>query len=485
MKKLRNFVKKHNLRIFAVEIVLIGIVILQLVKTGDPEEVKALSVVDCTYSSVELQWEEADNANAYRIYRSANGREYKYIDFTSKNSYTDKRIRTGVTYSYYVTSRNGFKTSLKKTNITAEATPQLEAPRLAVDTANGKINLNYTMVDGAAYYEIFRDGESLGKTGKLSFTDGDASGDMVHTYEVKAGRYVWKPVYSVASNSVDAVLYRLTNFTVEAIDTDLVVKWDPSNHYNTYKVYNGDELLSEGEETIFRVSDFVVSQVYDIKVVGYGDNRSQSPEVSRRFMVVEEKMTNEDARLAACEWAREIAADNSFTYGVGGRAHRYGCYFCGTNTGPNMNIKGTSLVNGHSYEKTYCCNPFVHAAYAHGAGDPNMLAACQKGKGVAMSVKSYTRYGNWKSVGKPAKSALQAGDVLVRSGHVMLYVGGGKIAHAGGEGWGPETIRVNNLADKSYGRVEFVMRYTGNGRGVKYVIKDVDQNGKVIDDTSA
>ena len=33
----------------------------------------------------------------------------------------------------------------------------------------------------------------------------------------------------------------------------------------------------------------------------------------------------------AAKWAVKIANDNSFTFGAGSKAHRKGCYFCGTN----------------------------------------------------------------------------------------------------------------------------------------------------------
>jgi hypothetical protein len=147
--------------------------------------------------------------------------------------------------------------------------------------------------------------------------------------------------------------------------------------------------------------------------------------------------------------------------------------------GPRKNIKGKSKVNGHSYEKTYCCNPFVHACYAHGAGDPAMLKACRDGHGIAMTTKSFTRYGHWKNVGKVSKGNLRKGDVLVRSNHVMMYIGDGQIVHASGGGWDAGSIRVTNLGGRKY---SFVMRYTGNGRGTKYVIKEVDDLGNPVED---
>lgn len=73
------------------------------------------------------------------------------------------------------------------------------------------------------------------------------------------------------------------------------------------------------------------------------------------------------------------------------------------------------------YKKTYCCNPFVHAAYAHGTQNPKMLKGCRKANGIAMEKSSFYKFGCWKCVGKPAYKNLQRGDVLVKPTHVAMY----------------------------------------------------------------
>ena len=108
-----------------------------------------------------------------------------------------------------------------------------------------------------------------------------------------------------------------------------------------------------------------------------------------------------------------------------------------------------------------------------------MIKACQSGHGVAMTVKSYTRYGHWKNCGKVSKSNLRKGDVLVRSNHVMTYIGDGKIVHAAGGNWGANSIQVTSLGSRSY---SFVMRYTGVGRGYHDVIRDFNDKGDLVDE---
>lgn len=171
--------------------------------------------------------------------------------------------------------------------------------------------------------------------------------------------------------------------------------------------------------------------------------------------------------MKAVNWAVSISWDNSFAYGVGKRAHNYGCYFCGTNRSGKKHAK-----KGSRWDKTYCCNPFITAAYAHGTKDPAVLKACKAGGGGGMTPDSWKRYGCFKTVGKCSKvpfSKLQVGDVIIAAhnpNHVWMYTGKGCLVEANGEGWGPETIKHKHGAQKKYNSkykknsTAYVMRYT-------------------------
>lgn len=189
--------------------------------------------------------------------------------------------------------------------------------------------------------------------------------------------------------------------------------------------------------------------------------------------------------IRACNWAVSIAKDNRFTYGSGQRAHRSGCYFCGTNTGPRKkkkekkgepHIVKDSSGNGHTYEKTYCCNTFITAAYAHGAKDDAILKICRAGNCCGMDPGDWTKSKEFKSMGKCQDvpfEKLQAGDVILsnssRGGkyhHVWMYIGGGRYVEASGGTWSADSIAVKGNAKGNYNRnyAKFrgthVMRYT-------------------------
>lgn len=466
--------------IVTADAVLILAVLFFAFTSETPAEVSGLEVTDSSYSTAALEWKKTDNAKSYRVFRSDDGKTYKYLCTTTENKYTDTDLRTGKTYYYTITSNNVFKSTDMHAANAAEVTPRLKKPKLKVDTSKGEMKLTYKEVPGAVGYLIIRNGEVISKTAENIYVDKDAENGGKYEYEVRAFRYKKEPVFSKYSNKVKAELEVLGSFTVEPMGKDLVLRWDGNDHYDSYQIYDGRELLAETEDNSIMITDFEYDKIYDIGVTGTtSDDSEVSPKTGRRFKVLEEPMDNKGAIDAAVKWGIDIANDDSFTYGTGKRAHRFGCYFCQTNVGPRLNLKGKSLVNGHSYEKTYCCNPFVSACFAHGAQDPTMLKACQTGHGIAMTVKSYTRYGCWKYAGKVFKSNLVKGDVLVRSGHVMLYIGDGQIVHAAGGGWGPDSIKVASVSSARY---SFVMRYTGTGDGTMDVVRDVDDDGNALDE---
>lgn len=176
---------------------------------------------------------------------------------------------------------------------------------------------------------------------------------------------------------------------------------------------------------------------------------------------VEKKVTKP---MMAVNWANSIARDNDFAYGSGQRAHHGGCYFCGTNiTGPKKAKKGTK------WEKTYCCNPYVFSAYAHGAGDKKMLKQCKKSNSVTgMDPHAWADYG-FKIVGKCKDvpySELEVGDVVMYTNHVWMFAGKGYLLEASGGNFSADSIHMKKSAKSKYRTYQtyssgYVVRYKG------------------------
>ena len=181
--------------------------------------------------------------------------------------------------------------------------------------------------------------------------------------------------------------------------------------------------------------------------------------------------SNQEVINDTIKWAKLIANNNKFHYGYTNKnvkpwypnAHHNGCYFCNTNT----NKGGRSKAGIVDYKLTYCCNPFVHAAWAHGGCIPKALEICQKGsswdfhKGAGYDASKL-----FDNLGHPKKSALKPGDVLCRDTHVALYIGNNKIVEAGGgddnvrnsTAWN-NSIRIRTLTDKNYANFKRVHRF--------------------------
>lgn len=177
-----------------------------------------------------------------------------------------------------------------------------------------------------------------------------------------------------------------------------------------------------------------------------------------------------DGANAAVAWAIKIAEDDSFSYGARPATAAPGCYFCGTNHGPVRYNKPAG------YEKTYVCMTFVHAAYAHGAEDPEMLADCQAGRyTLSLHDWNFSHWNCWKKIGRCSELSvddLEPGDVIIwwadndYSGHASIYAGDNNIVDAGDVGWGADTIAVRYGKGQSYLNTgarhdsrSYVMRY--------------------------
>ena len=183
-----------------------------------------------------------------------------------------------------------------------------------------------------------------------------------------------------------------------------------------------------------------------------------------------------DKPQMAVNWAINIANDDTFNYGAKPIANAIGCYFCGTNDKKVERAKKAKIKKPERYEKTYVCMTFVGAAYAHGAGDPEILDQCQKRRMTLYETNdNFTKFSCWMKIGLCKDltiNDLQPGDVLIKwsdrndnNGHACMYIGGDDLVESSGGGWGANSIGVkegvaaSRLASLSNNSKNYVMRY--------------------------
>lgn len=188
--------------------------------------------------------------------------------------------------------------------------------------------------------------------------------------------------------------------------------------------------------------------------------------------------TNSEVIDDNIKFLRWISGDNDFHYGYTNKhgsndskkwnpnAHHNGCYFCGT----NVDHGSRSKKGIKEYQHTYCCNPLITAAWAHGGCVPQALALCRKGSSWDFAKgHGYDKSPMFKNLGHPAMKELKRGDVLCNDNHVAEYIGGGLIAEASGgddnvkgsKKWN-NSIHIVELTEKRYAGFKRVHRYIGS-----------------------
>ena len=503
--------KKYGSRMIALGLILMVAVVFMCpdptwAKVKKPGKVTNLRVTKTEYNSVTLKWNKASRAKKYVVYRSSKQSSgYKKIATVKKKSFTDSGLKTGATYWYSVRAV-GKKHKKGKRSKRISAVPKLSAPSFKVSGYTEGIQLNTGSVKGATEYKIKRDGKLL--TDQRDYLDQDMEIGDGHDYTVVAYRKTENKTYKSevvgpkkatrpeanvklsGANKIQTPHYKGYSYSIKGsvVSTALMKKvevgvinesdgtWAADTTHYTKKLNARTFSISGACDNAVKFGTLAEGTYYytitaTLKDGSVWELRKQKFEVIPEPEPVYPSTVTTGAKNAI-KWAKMVANDDSFAYGKGSRAHHGGCYYCGTNvTGAKKAKKGSK------WEKTYCCNPFIFAAYAHGAKDPAILKACKKGKCGGMTPKDWTQYGCFATVGKcknVAYSKLLPGDVIISNKktkgqwhHVIMFIGDNKYVEAGWEGWGKNTIGVRSGMKDNYKKHFqkysscYVMRYTG------------------------
>ena len=140
-----------------------------------------------------LSWKSVSGAKKYWVYRSTDGKNFKYWDSTTKTNYTNKGAASGTKYYYRVKAVaivNGNNVASANSN-TKNLITTLATPSVSITTSGGKPKLTWKAVTGADKYYVYRstDGKNFKyweSTTKTSYINTGAKKNTRYYYKVKA-----------------------------------------------------------------------------------------------------------------------------------------------------------------------------------------------------------------------------------------------------------------------------------------------------------
>lgn len=297
---------------------------------------------------------------------------------------------------------------------------------------------------------------------------------------------VYTPTSSGSSSGGTAIASQATDISLD--NANFPGDYSVGRAFNVRGIISSDEIITRVEAGItvtatnkwtdYKYDGLVMSKSFDLSRAasslrfdllpgGQFTYRVYAHTTSGVKIVVNRsfRVTPSNRPQAAVNWATNIANDDSFTYGKKPETSKVGCYFCGTN----------QKKKPAGYEKTYVCCTFAGAAYAHGAGDPALLSACQKGKmTIYENNYNFSKFDCWMKIGSCKDltvNDLLPGDVVIdwsdsngSDGHVWIYAGGDTLVDSEGYGWEAKSIAVRSgaakkLAGYAKDSKNYVMRY--------------------------
>ena len=202
---------------------------------------------------VDLTWTGAEGANAYRIYRQAQGATAPTaIGESTEASYTDTSADVGQAYTYKVVALDAagtesLSTELAVTTVDEDIETAAVPSGLAVTAVEKNlVSLAWDEVDGALFYHVYRsktaDGtfELVGRADEATFTDTDVLTTISYYYKVASVNAGGVSEHSdaVASDAVTTLVRQAENLgrAPVAVKTDegVYIGWrllglDPQN----------------------------------------------------------------------------------------------------------------------------------------------------------------------------------------------------------------------------------------------------------------
>jgi|GEM_PF-867770 len=197
-----------------------------------------------------LTWKAVKGADKYWIYRSTDGKNFKYYNKTDEAGYTNYSTNIGTTYYYKVRAVKTIDGNDHKSDFSAVRSIQCRpaAVNLSISRSYGKPKLTWDAVADADKYWIYRstDGKNFkcyDTTTKTSYINSGAAFNTIYCYKVKAVKVVNGRNVVSGSGSAKSVITALAKPSVSITTSDgkPYISWDAVDGATGYYVFRSTD----------------------------------------------------------------------------------------------------------------------------------------------------------------------------------------------------------------------------------------------------
>ena len=197
-----------------------------------------------------LTWKVVTGADKYWIYRSTDGKNFKYYNETDEAGYTNYSTNIGTTYYYKVRAVKTIDGNDHKSDFSAVRSIQCRpaAVNLSISRSYGKPKLTWDAVADADKYWIYRstDGKNFkcyDTTTKTSYINSGAAFNTIYCYKVKAVKVVNGRNVVSGSGSAKSVITALAKPSVSITTSDgkPYISWDAVDGATGYYVFRSTD----------------------------------------------------------------------------------------------------------------------------------------------------------------------------------------------------------------------------------------------------
>ena len=180
---------------------------------ADPKHVSAPTLKITTVSGhPKIYWNSVSGATKYWIYRSTDGKNFKYYDSTTKTSYTNNATTIGKLYYYKVKAVKIVDGTNKASGYSNTKSIRCKpaAPSLSIARSNGKPQIYWNCIDSATKYWIYRSTDGVNysyydSTKKTSYTNKSTTKGKTYYYKVKAVKVISGNNYASAYSNTKSL----------------------------------------------------------------------------------------------------------------------------------------------------------------------------------------------------------------------------------------------------------------------------------------